>query len=157
MPVRLGDVLVRQGVITEQERDAILQDQKRAGRPFGVIAETLFNVSPDAIEKAWASQYADLAAAVAPQELVPEPEVLGLVDKRQAWQFRVVPLRMDGSEVVFCTCQETLARALRFVGWRVGLPCYFVLTDPKSLGGLLETHYPLAGMRAEEVFAKLSA
>jgi len=157
MHLRLGDVLVRQGVITEAQRDTILGEQKRGGRPFGVLAETLFDVSPDAIEKAWASQYADLAAAVAPTQLTPEPEVLGLIDNRQAWQFRVVPLKMDGPEMVFCTCQESLPRALRFVGWRVGLPCYFVLTDPKSLGKLLETHYPLAGMRAEEIFAKLSA
>ncbi len=157
MHLRLGDVLVRQGVITDTQRDAILKEQKRAGRPFGVIAETLFDVSPEAIEKAWASQYADLAAAVTPADLQPEPEVLGLIDNRQAWQFRVVPLKMDGPEVVFCTCQDSLARALRFVGWRVGLPCYFVLTDPKSLGKLLETHYPLAGMRAEDVLSKLTA
>lgn len=153
MAIRLGDLLVRNGTITEAQRDAALDYQRLTARPLGEIVERLFGVSPSDVEDAWAEQYASMAPWVDPRDERVEPSALALVERRQAWQFRVLPLRFAGEEAVLCTTREHLVRALRFAGWRVRRGCYFVLSDPTNLGQALMTHYPMDGMTPEMVTA----
>ncbi len=149
MHVRLGDLLVARGVINETQRQRILAAQANSARPFGVIAEDLFGVDPQGIEQAWASQYASMADKVDPRKCWPAPDVLQLIERRQAWQFRVLPLRMEDGELLICTSEPFLARALRFVGWRINEPCSFVMATPEALGESLSKWYAMAGLSAE--------
>lgn len=146
--VHLGDLLVRQGVLTERQRDEVLEAQRSRGGPFGAIAEQMFGVSPQAVEKAWAEQYAHLAPHVDPRGFPVQSRALDTITRRQAWQFRLLPLEWRGEELIACTTQDALPRALRFAGWRIGHMCRFVLADPMALGEALEAHYPMAGMNA---------
>lgn len=146
MTLRLGDLLVRNGALTEDQRDSVVEYQKLTGRPFGELAERLFGISEAIVEQAWADQYAMVAQRVDPRNERLDPECLCLVDRRQAWQFRVLPIRFDGDELMVCTTREHLVRALKFAGWRIQAPCYFVLTDPLTLGEALMKQYPMAGM-----------
>ena len=154
MAMRLGDLLVRQGVLTEGQRDQILEFQRTHRRPFGELAETLFGVAPEAVEQAWAMQYAMLAESIDPRVEPVRADALALVSRRQAWQFKVLPLGQAGGEVRVCTTREHLARALRFVGWRVCAPCHFVLAEADHLGEALMSHYPITGFTAELVHAR---
>ena len=154
MAVRLGEVLVRQGVLTEGQRDAVLAEQKRSPRPFGLLAERMFGIAPSAIEQAWATQYAELVPPLS--RLEPDAGVLGVVERRQAWQFQIVPLSRDGGELICATTQQNLARALRFAGWKLAEPFHLVLADAEAMADALETHYPMAGCSADDL-ARLQA
>lgn len=158
-PVRLGELLVRRGAITDAERDAIVREQDRRARPFGALAEEMFGVSPTDVEHAWAEQFASVAERVDPADVEPDAEALGLIDRRQAWQFGVVPLRFDGPELVAATSPCYLARAMRFVGWRITNRCRFVICTREQLMSALAERYPLAGLETppEEVFADVLA
>ena len=153
MHLRLGDLLVRQGVLTEEQRDAVLAEQRLVGRPFGALAERMFGVNPADVERAWAAQYAQMAEHVDPRSSEIDPYALRLVERRQAWQFRVLPLRFSGEDLVICTTETHLPRAMRFTGWRIGHPVRFVLAPPLQLGEALVAHYPIAGMPPDMVGA----
>lgn len=58
--LRLGDLLVQHGVLTREQVEDILVEQQAVGRPFGELAGCLFGVPPQAVERAWAEQYAML-------------------------------------------------------------------------------------------------
>jgi type IV pilus assembly protein PilB len=157
MTIRLGDVLVKRGVITPAQRDSILDYQRLTGRPFGELAEKLFRVREAVIESAWAEQYAGMARQVDPRAEDVDPEVLALIDRRQAWQFRMLPIRFDGSELMVCTTEHYLVRALRFAGWRIRAQCYFVMAEPRALGEALTRYYPMAGMSPDVIVGKNTA
>jgi hypothetical protein len=148
--LRLGDILVNQGVLTPQQRDEVLEEQRLGGRPFGELAEWMFGINPEAVERAWAEQVATLTERVDPRLVEVDPYALRQVGRRQAWQFAVLPLCFDGEELVVCTTKERLTRALRFVGWKIGAISRIVLAEPLSLGEAMERYYPLAGMRATQ-------
>lgn len=154
MAMRLGDLLVKQGVLTSGQRDEILAFQRTHQRPFGELAETLFGVPPEAVEQAWATQYAMLAGSVDPRGATIPPDALDVVSRRQAWQFKVLPLGVRDGEIEMCTTRDHLARALRFVGWRVCAPCHFVLAEAEHLGEALMRHYPITGFTADLVHAR---
>ena len=112
----LGELLVKAGVLSPEQRDQVLETQRLRGGPFGAVAEELFNVSPNAVEKAWAEQYSLFAAHVDPRTYQVQARALDLLTRRQAWQFRILPLGFQGNDMLACTTQEGLVRALRFVG-----------------------------------------
>lgn len=150
-PMRIGDVLVGMGVLTPAQRDAVLEAQRVRHRPFGVLAEEMFDVSPETVESAWASQFSELAPHVDPAGAPIPKEALAAISRRQAWQFRVLPLWFSGDELVVATTRENLARAMRFVAWRIERPVSFVIAEPRRLGEALCEHYPMAGMTPDDV------
>ena len=149
--LHLGDLLVKHGVLSPSQRDEVLIAQKARGGPFGMIAEELFGVSSSAVERAWAEQYSSFAPHIDPRGYTVNHRALEVVTRRQAWQFRILPLDLAGDEVVACTTQENLCRALKFAGWRLGHGCQFVLAEPEHLGEAMLKHYPMAGMTPEMV------
>jgi len=146
MGLRLGEILVQRGVLTHAQRDDLLERQGITGRPLGVLAETIYGIRPGVIEQAWAEQYASMAEKIDPVRAAVVPEVRRLIDRRQAWQFKVLPIERRDGELVVCTSRQHLARALRFTGWRLGECCTFVIADPDRLGQALMRFYPIHGM-----------
>lgn len=161
MTVRLGDLLVQRGVLTPAQQAQVAERQRNCGRPFGQLVEQMFGINERVIEQAWAAQYAALAPRIDPRSERVDPSVLHLINRRQAWQFRLLPIRQDGTggggsgdgagELMLCSTQEHLARALRFAGWKIGAMCYFVLAEPAHLGDALARYYPMDGMTPEMV------
>lgn len=150
-PMRIGDLLVRMGVLSVAQRDAVLERQRARPRPFGVLAEEMFDVSPASVESAWAVQFSEMAPHVDPSAVCVPAEALALISRRQAWQFRVMPLWFSGDELVVATTRECLARAMRFVAWRIDKPVSFVIAEPHLLGRALCERYPMAGMSPDDV------
>ena len=148
MGIRLGELLVEHGAISVAQRDEILEIQKHTPRPFGVIAEEHFGVSPGDIEQAWAEQYAMIATRVDPLALEINEQTLALISKRQAWQFGLLPVLEHNGEIEFVTARECLARALRFVGWRMSEECAFGICDLHTLKLGLSMHYPFGALDA---------
>ncbi len=148
MSVRLGEVMVRQGVLTDAQVEQILEEQRRSKRPFGLIAERLFEIDGEVIERAWAEQYAEISGRFDLESSPPREDALACVSRRQAWQFTVLPVRLEGGELVMATTRDNLPRALRFATRVLETPCYLVLVEPRALGEALNRHYPMPGMGA---------
>jgi hypothetical protein len=149
--VRLGQLLVETGILDAGQVREVLAVQERTGEPFGLLAERLFGIAPEAVEEAWARQYAGLTRTVDPEVEVCEGRARELVSRRQAWQFRILPLRIEGRELVMATTQRHLRRALRFATNVIGVPVFFVLADAAPLGRALCRHYPLPGLTPDSV------
>ncbi len=154
MPLRLGDLLVQRGVLTSAQRDEILGFQRLHGRPFGLLAEEMFGVSPHSVEAAWAEQFAAMSTRISRAELRPAADVMDLIDRRQAWQFALMPLWFEYEELVIATSPEHLARAMRFAGWRIPHTCRVSICEEEDLRDALAEHFPIAGMERalEEAF-----
>ena len=146
MTLRLGELLVARGLLNEEQVRLILEEQAMRGVPFGALAERMFGVSPQDVEGAWIEQYASIAPRIDPRTERIDQDALTAVSARQAWQFRVLPLRYDKQELVVCTSPRHLPRAINFVYRRLKTPSYFVTTDAQALGESLVARYPLAGL-----------
>ena len=142
----LGEVLVEQGLLSEQDVHEILEYQRKSARPFGEIAETLCNISMEAIEEAWAYQYAYNAPTIDPVTFTPRTDAKKLVSARQAWQFKCLPMNLEGKTLVLATTPRYLQKALKFATRVLGRPAYFMMTTEARLVAALTEHYPLGGM-----------
>ncbi|MEM8758442.1 MAG: hypothetical protein AAGF47_11750 [Planctomycetota bacterium] len=149
MPVRIGDLLVSSGVITDPMREEILQEQRVVHRPFGELAERMFDVDPDRIEQAWAEQYESLAGVVDLTEFEIDEDAARSVTSRQAWQFKLLPIAFEHGELMICTPRANLPRALRFAATQIAECCFFVVAEPEDLASALQRFHPMPGFGPE--------
>ena len=89
--IRLGDLLIQQGLLTDEQLKFALDEQKRSGRKLGRIVVDSSFVTEEAISQALARQlqitYVDL------KHFTPKPELISPVSythldvyKRQEWK-----------------------------------------------------------------------
>ncbi|MDG1838072.1 MAG: hypothetical protein P8I91_04635 [Phycisphaerales bacterium] len=145
MSVRLGHLLVRNGILEDSQVKRALDEQARTGVPFGVACEQLFSVDPRDIEQAWAEQYAGITQTINPLQESIDPAAQSLVQGRQAWQFGVLPIRWDDSELMVATTPDLLVRAHRFMTRHFDQPVFFVMTSSAHLESAIQRAYPLPG------------
>lgn len=150
-PLRLGEILVQSGVLTAKQVEDLLHYQKQTHKPIGWLAERKFGIDPEVIEDAWAEQYASLTRTIDPENEVYADEAAQLISPRQAWQFRVLPIRFDDSELIMATTRRHLRRALKFATNVIGVPVFLVMTEPIALGRALTERYSLPGFTPESV------
>jgi len=148
--IRIGELLVKQGAMTEQQVFEVVQAQKNCGLPFGVLAERMFDVTVESVEQAWIEQYAGFTGALDIADETVDRRVLGIINRRQAWQFEMLPLRFEPSgELLVAASKRRLARAVTFAARRIEPIVFFRVVESEALRQFLQQYYPLPEVSEE--------
>ena len=155
--IRIGQILIEQGVLTEQQVFEIVDAQKHRGVPFGVLAERMFDVTVEAVEEAWIEQYCRLTGELNLEDRQVDEAALALINRRQAWQFEILPLRFESNgELLMAASRHRLARAVTFTANRLKPDVYFRIADRQQLQSFLRKHYPMPEV-SEEILKRARA
>ena len=142
--IQIGQLLIEQGVLTEAQVAHILKVQKISHRPFGDLAERLYGINPKAVEDAWVEQYLRIAGVVDLNEQEVETECLRLLNRRQAWQFHLLPLHRKAEQNLhMATDADNLVRSVNFSARKLDEPVHFLIAERKQLREFLMKHYPV--------------
>lgn len=147
--IPIGHLLVEQGVLNEQQVFEIIEVQRRDHLPFGLLAERMFDVTIDSIERAWVEQYYRFTGPIDLAQQQIDTEALRLINRRQAWQFEVLPLNFgENDELLLAASRTRLARAVTFILKRVAPVVYFRIAESRQLRDFLRQHYPMPEVSA---------
>lgn len=141
--IQIGELLVEQGVLTREQVRHILKVQKMSHRPFGDLAERLFGIDPKAVEDAWVEQYIRTAGLIDLDDHEVETECLRLLNRRQAWQFHLLPINRQQDSLNLATSPENLVRSINFATRSFAEPVHFLLAEHQQLREFLMKHYPV--------------
>ena len=141
--IQIGQLLVEQGVLTEEQVAHILRVQKQSHRPFGDLAERLYGINPRAVEDAWVEQYVRTVGTVDLKEVTIDADCLRLLNRRQAWQFHVLPTNRAHDALSIATSAQDLVRAVNFSAQKIDEPLCFLIAERKQLREFLMKHYPV--------------
>src|SRR6185437_10374335 len=97
--LKIGEILVQQKILTDDQVKHLLKIQKSVGRPFGDLAERLFGIDPQIVQDAWVEQYSQMVGHVDARLLPVEDTCVRTVNRRQAWQFHLVPLNRNDDQL----------------------------------------------------------
>jgi hypothetical protein len=147
--IQIGELLVEQGVLNRRQVEHILKVQKMSHRPFGDLAERLYGIDPKAVEDAWVEQYLRVAGVVDLEEQQVETECLRLLNRRQAWQFHMLPLNRDRETLSMATSAEDLVRSVNFATRSLEEPVHFLIAERQQLREFLMKHYPVPQFLAQ--------
>lgn len=141
---RIGEILIEQKVLSEQQVFEIVAAQKKLHLPFGVLAERMFEVSLESIEEAWVEQYHRVTGTLNLAEQRVDEAALATITRRQAWQFEILPLHFeDTGELVVAASRKRLARAVTFAANRIDHVVYFRVAESHELQHWLEQYYAM--------------
>jgi type II secretion system (T2SS) protein E len=141
--IQIGQLLVEQGVLTSRQVEHILRVQKMSHRPFGDLAERLYGISPQAVEDAWVQQYIRMVGTVDLDDQKFDEQCLRLLNRRQAWQFHMLPMNRGEENLNIATSADDLVRAVNFSAKKLDEPIYFQIAERKQLTDFLMKHYPV--------------
>jgi hypothetical protein len=141
--IQIGQLLIEQGVLTATQVEHILKVQKLSHRPFGDLAERLFGISPQAVEDAWVQQYIRIAGTVDLEEQRFDEACLRLLNRRQAWQFHMLPMYRTQDNLSVATDADSLVRAVNFSAKKLDEPIFFQIAERAQLREFLMKHYPV--------------
>jgi len=141
--IQIGQLLIEQGVLTTRQVEHILRVQKMSHRPFGDLAERLFGISPQAVEDAWVQQYLRVAGTIDLSDQKFDEQCLRLLNRRQAWQFHLLPMQRSEENLNVATSADDLVRAVNFSAKKLDEPIYFQIAERAQLKEFLMKHYPV--------------
>jgi hypothetical protein len=146
--IQIGQLLVEQGVLSQAQVDHVLKVQKMSHRPFGDLAERLYGINPRAIEDAWVEQYLRIAGVIDLKEQEIETNCLRILNRRQAWQFHLLPMNRE-ENLNMATSAQDLVRAVNFSGKALDEPIHFLIAERAQLREFLMKHYPVPNCIAQ--------
>lgn len=148
--IRIGQILIEQGVLSEQQVLEIVEAQRVHTLPFGVLAERMFDVTVESIEQAWIEQYCRTTGTLDLSRMQVDTRALRLINRRQAWQFEILPLRFESTgELLIAAARARLARAVTFAVNRIKPVAYFRIAESEQLRHFLRKHYPMPEISKE--------
>ena len=148
--IPIVELLVQQGVLTSRQVQHILTVQKSSNRPFGDLAERLYGISPKLVEDAWVVQYVATVGKADLDELDFDEQCLRMLNRRQAWQFHLLPVCHDEQmNLNMATDAESLVRAVNFSSRRIDESIHMLVAERDQLREFLMKHYPVPNYMAE--------
>ena len=143
--IRLGDLLVTQGLLTAEQLKLALDEQKRSGRKLGRIFIESANVTEDGIAKALAHQLQ--APFIDLKTFRPKPELIKLLPESQARRHRALVLGEQAGALLVGFADPTDLSAYDEVVRIVGRDVALAVVMESQLLALIDSVY----RRTEEI------
>lgn len=134
--MRMGFLLTKAGVMTEEQVLAVLERQKASAELFGMIAQEMYGITDKQIWMAYAEQMIGFCVESSLPLQERDTHTLRHIPLRDAWRFQILPLRYeeDGESLVCATTREKFANALAYANNHLGqFFVQYILVDKREL------------------------
>src|SRR5215471_612349 len=146
---RLGDLLVREGLIDNEQLARALQEQKGSNDKLGGILVKLNFVTEEKLIAFLSRQYG--IQSITLSQLDVDPEVLKLVPEQIARKYEVLPIRRQGNQVTLAMADPTNVFALDDVGFMTNLQVVPVVASQAAIRAAIDRSYDNKGDIADIV------
>jgi type IV pilus assembly protein PilB len=136
---RLGDILIREGLITREQLSAALSEQKSTGHRLGYVLVKLGLVQELEVTKVLARQYRMPAVDLSRFEV--DQKVLKMVPGDFALKHIVLPLKREGRTLTVAMADPTNTGVLDDLKFITRYDLFPVIAGEYTLRNLLEKHY----------------
>jgi type IV pilus assembly protein PilB len=137
--VRIGDLLVREGLITREQLDQALVEQRNSGMRLGYCLVKLGFVQETEITKALARQYRMPAVDLSRFEV--DPKIIKLIPADVAVKHMVLPLKREGRTLTVAMSDPTNLGVLDDLKFITRYDIFPVIAGEYTLRNAIERYY----------------
>jgi type IV pilus assembly protein PilB len=152
---RLGDLLVREGLIDQEQLQRALAEQKGTNEKLGSILVRLNLISEDQLIAFLSKQYGIPSIQISQLDI--DPEVIKLVPAQIAKKYEVLPISRTGNQITLAMADPTNVFAVDDVGFMTNLQVVPVVASQGALRKAIERIYEVQGSGLTEVISELEA
>jgi type IV pilus assembly protein PilB len=147
---RLGELLVREKLISLQQLRQAQDEQKRTGQNLGATLAKLGYISDGEITNFLSSQYR--VPAVNLEEYEIDPEVIKLVSRDVCDKHKIIPVSRAGSSLIMAMADPTNLHAIDDIKFLTGFNVEPVVASETAIQAAVEQYYQ-SGPSYDEVMA----
>ena len=150
---RLGDILVRDGLITKEQLATALQEQKTSGHRLGYVLVKLGLVQELEVTKVLAKQYRMPAVDLSRFEV--DPKIVKLVPADMAVKQTVLPLKREGRTLTVAMADPTNQALIEDLKFITRYDLFPVIAGEYTLRTLIEKHYNTSDQQIADLLKDL--
>jgi len=150
-PNRLGELLVREKLISLQQLKQAQTDQAKSGRNLSYTLAKLGYISDGEITDFLSAQYRLPAVKLEDYDI--EEEVIKLVAKDVCEKHRVIPVSRSGSSLIVAMADPTNLHAIDDIKFLTGFNVEPVVASETAVHAAIERYYAQTGPSYDEVMA----
>ena len=136
---RIGDLLIREGLISKEQLEKALQEQKQNGTRVGYNLVKLGFVKETELTKALARQYKMPAVDLSKFEV--DPKIAKLIPSDLATKHFVLPLKRDGRTLTVAMADPTNLGVIEDLKFITRYDIFPVIAGEFTLRAAIEKHY----------------
>ncbi len=154
-PIRLGDLLVREGLITRGQLDEALTEQRNSGARLGYCLVKLGLVQETEITKMLARQYRMPAVDLSRFEV--EPKIVKLIPAEVAVKNTVLPLKREGRTLTVAMADPTDVGVVDDLKFITRYDIFPVIAGEYTLRTAIERYYEQTDAQLQNILKDIEA
>ena len=152
---RLGDILMKEGLITRDQLTAALAEQKSSGHRLGYVLVKLGLIQELEVTKVLARQYRMPAVDLTRFEV--DPKIVKLVPADFALKHVVLPLKREGRTLTVAMADPTASGVLDDLKFITRYDLFPVIAGEYTLRNLIEKHYESSDEQMQSLLKEMEA
>lgn len=152
---RLGDILIREGLITREQLAQALQEQRSSGFRLGYVLVKLGLVQEIEVTKVLARQYRMPAVDLSRFEV--DDRIIKLIPGDFAGKHTVLPLKREGRTLTVAMADPTNTGVLDDLKFITRYDLFPVIAGEYTLRSLIEKHYESNDQQLQTLLADMEA
>jgi len=136
---QIGQILVEEGVLSDEQRQEGLRVQAESGGALGDTLVELGFISRDELTRALAKQYGLKSVEISDVDF--PPELLAQISPSIACVYRVVPASMENGVLTVAMADPLNIRVLDDLRFMLNMPVEGAVADPVVVNKIIEEHY----------------
>lgn len=144
MAIKLGDMLIKAGVITDVQLEAALKEQRQNGGRLGSNLNKLGFISEEDLTKFLGRQFGVPAVNLNDYEI--EKSVLDIIPAEVALKHEVIPLSRSGKSLTIAIANPANVLAIEDLKFSTGYEIRIVVSAESSIQNTIEKYYEATGM-----------
>ena len=146
---KLGDILVREGLITADQLKKALQEQKSSGMRLGYTLVKLGMIEETEVTKMLARQYRMPAVDLSRFEV--DPKILKLLPPDIAVKHTVLPLKREGRTLTVAIADPNNVTAIEDIKFITRCDVFPVIAGEYTLRNAIDRHYQQSDAQLQEL------
>ncbi len=152
MALRLGELLVRENMITQEQLRTAIEEQKRAGGRLGTHLTDMGYIGEEELTQFLSKQYGVPAINLAEFEI--DPEVIKLIPRDVAEKHQVIPINRAGATLIVAMSDPSNIFAIDDIKFLTGYNVEAVVASEDSIRRAIEARYGAAKAEEEAMAAE---
>src|SRR5512134_2889556 len=142
MPVKLGELLLKENMVTPQQLQEALNHQKMGGGKLGKAFVSLGFMKDEEITSLLSRQYG--VPSVNLDHFEVDPTIIKIIPAETARKYQVLPLSRSGAVLTIAIADPTNVFAIDDIKFMTGYNVEPVVASESALEELIERHYQRA-------------
>ncbi len=154
-PDKLGDILVREGLITQEQLRKALQEQKSSGMRLGYTLVKLGFIEETEVTKMLARQYRMPAVDLSRFEV--DPKILKLLPPDIATKHVVLPLKREGRTLTVAIADPNNVAAIEDIKFITRCDVFPVIAGEYTLRNAIDRYYQQSDAQLQNLLKSVEA